>query len=182
MKVLQIYSSIFLVCLISYGIAHGQSSITAVDATNIRQKHLSLELREWTNPVHSYNRAVADYQLENWKAAAQGFRSATTTKDPQLQEKSWFNLGNSSARQKDWDAAILAYKKVLQLSPQNHLAQENLAWAEQMKSHEPQQSQNEPQQSQNEPQQSQNEPQQSQNEPQQSQNEPQQSQNEPQQS
>ena len=84
-----------------------------------RERFLAKELQDWQNPENSYNRAVADYSLQKWKAAEQGFRSSANSSTGKLQEKSWFNAGNAASKLKKWPQAIEAYEKALEIDREN---------------------------------------------------------------
>lgn len=60
-----------------------------------------------------YNEALSLYQTEDYETAAQSFMNLTDTEDENLAQKAWLNLGNSYYQNQNFEAALLAYKHLL---------------------------------------------------------------------
>ncbi len=97
-------------------------------------KFLELEVDKPAHEPHIYNRAVSQFHAQQFDDARAGFARAAQSADQALAARSYFNLGNTEVARHDLNAAIAAYEKALQITPQDEAAQENLAWAkEQLK-------------------------------------------------
>lgn len=79
-------------------------------------------------------RAVADYQSGDFASSAAGFADGDDSRN-------LYNLGNALAQQGELDAAIDAYRQVLELDPDNDDAQYNLELVEALKQQQEQQQQ-----------------------------------------
>ena len=93
----------------------------------------AFQKEEGKNPedlVATYNRAVSQFRAGKFEGALEGFAKAAQSKDPQLQIKSQFNLGNTLVTTGKLKEAAAAYEQVLQLSPQDKDAKENLEWVQ----------------------------------------------------
>jgi Ca-activated chloride channel family protein len=89
-----------------------------------------------------YNAGAAAFQAGKLEDAAEHFGSALATQDPQLQQRAYYNLGNTQFRlgedagepdktQKMWEQSIQSYETALKLNPQDDDAQHNLRWVKQ---------------------------------------------------
>jgi Ca-activated chloride channel family protein len=85
-----------------------------------------LEKEEPDNPEVTYNRAVSQYRNGDFQGASEGFGRSAGAKDKALQEKSWYNLGNSLSYMQKFKEAVDAYENTLKLNPENVKAKENL--------------------------------------------------------
>ena len=125
-----------------------------------------------------YNDGVRAYRTNDLPVAARTFEQATATRDRALQERAFYNLGNTAYRQGAvdqakaeplWQRAIKNYESALALDPKDDDAKFNRAFVanklEELKKQQEQQKQQQQQQNkqdQPKPDQSQNQPQQQQ--------------------
>ena len=139
-----------------------------------------------------YNKAVALLQLQSddnkgtandpRAEAAQIFQSLIDDAkkyDKEIAEKSFYNLGNMSFNDEQYDQSIELYKSSLRLNPDNQQARENLRLA-QLKKQEQEQNQDQQNQDQQDQQQDQQQQQQEQQQQEQQQDQQQQQQQQPQ--
>jgi Ca-activated chloride channel family protein len=99
---------------------------TEKDYENAAKTFSELEKEEPDNPEVTYNRAVSQYRNGDFQGAAEGFGRSAGSKDKALQEKSWYNLGNSLSYMQKFKEAVDAYENTLKLNPDNVKAKENL--------------------------------------------------------
>lgn len=77
-----------------------------------------------------YNRGVAAFMAKDFEASGAAFASAQSRgKDPEIQFRSAYNLGNVAFEGQDYETAILQYKKALAKNPEDEDAKENLKLA-----------------------------------------------------
>ncbi len=88
------------------------------------------------NEKIKFNMADCSYQLKRFREAGDEFARLTVTKDKDLREKSFYNLGNVFMEAKQYDQAISAYKEALLLNPKDIRAKRNLEIAKMMKEEE----------------------------------------------
>ncbi len=108
------------------------------DYTQARQEDPNL-------PEPYYNGGNAQYRRDDLEKALAQLEQAKRTEDRELQQKVWYNLGNTYFRQEDWAAAVDAYRQSLLLKPDDVEAKHNLELALQ-KLQQQQQQQNQNQQ------------------------------------
>ncbi len=121
------------------------------------------------HPTLNYNLGTSLYKNQNYTAALSAFNKAIKTQDLPLQQKTFYNIGNTLYRQgqetmqtnpqstiKLWEDAINNYQSSLELDPTDLHAQENINFVkktiEELKKNQEQQKQNQEQQKQQEPQ------------------------------
>jgi Ca-activated chloride channel family protein len=80
-----------------------------------------------------FNLADCAYQLKRYREAGDEFARLTASKDKELREKSFLNLGNVFMEAKQLDEAISAYKQALLLDSKDERAKRNLEIAKMMK-------------------------------------------------
>lgn len=80
-----------------------------------------------------FNLADCAYQLKRYREAGDEFARLTASKDKDLRERSFFNLGNVFMEAKQYDQAISAYKQALLLNSKDERAKRNLEMAKMMK-------------------------------------------------
>jgi Ca-activated chloride channel family protein len=85
------------------------------------------------NEKIKFNLADCAYQLKRYREAGDEFARLTVSKDKNLREKSFYNLGNVFMEAKQYDEAISAYKQALLLNPKDGRAKRNLEIAKLMK-------------------------------------------------
>jgi tetratricopeptide (TPR) repeat protein len=83
-----------------------------------------------------FNMADCSYQLKRFREAGDEFAGLTVSKDKDLREKSFYNLGNVFMEAKQFDEAISSYKEALLLNPKDIRAKRNLEIAKMMKEEE----------------------------------------------
>lgn len=84
------------------------------------------------NPLSTeaqFNLAGTAYKLGKWKEASEVYTQLADS----LGSNALYNVGNSQFKQRQFDAAIEAYKKALRLNPSDREAKFNLAYAQKMK-------------------------------------------------
>ena len=76
-----------------------------------------------------YDAGVSTYKLKNYHQAQDYFKKAiqNSSADKQLQERSYFNLGNCQVALDNLKEAIESYQKALELDPSDEHAKSNLA-------------------------------------------------------
>src|SRR4051812_20194415 len=90
-----------------------------------------------SDPRLHYNAGSAAYQAKNYDKALEHLNSALLTPDLQLQERAYYNLGNTEYRlgeeasdpakkQEAWQDSIQRYDSALKLNPQDTEARENM--------------------------------------------------------
>lgn len=86
------------------------------------------------NPSIIYDAGVASYKLGQAKQAADYFKRVTSVvnAEPMLREHAYFNLGNAHVALKAYQDAVTAYKKALEIDPQDLRAQKNLEKAKEL--------------------------------------------------
>lgn len=94
-------------------------------AQNLMQ---SILVEEPSRPDLLYDLGVASFKNKEYSQAAAYFASAAKADacPAQLQEQSYFNLGNTSVGLNQLNDAIVHYEKVLELNEQNEMARHNL--------------------------------------------------------
>jgi Ca-activated chloride channel homolog len=95
-----------------------------------------LETRPTDSRLH-YNAGAAAYQNKQYDQAVQSFSQALTSSDLNLQQKAFYNLGDSlyrlgeqteevNAKLEKWESAVKQFKGALTLNPQDADAKHNL--------------------------------------------------------
>lgn len=79
-----------------------------------------------------FNLADCAYMLKRYREAGDEFARLTTSKNKDLRQKSFYNLGNVFMEAKQFDQAISAYKQALLLNPKDERAKRNLEIAKMM--------------------------------------------------
>ncbi|MEO0294241.1 MAG: tetratricopeptide repeat protein [candidate division WOR-3 bacterium] len=88
------------------------------------------------NEKIKFNFADCAFELKRFREAGDEFARLVTSKDKDLREKSFYNLGNVFMEAKQYDDAISAYKNALLLNPKDIRAKRNLEIAKMMKKEE----------------------------------------------
>lgn len=103
---------------------------------SLREYERSLKEKP-NDPRLQYNAGAAAYQAKNYEKAAEYLGGALLTPDLQLQQRAYYNLGNTEYRigeetteapkkQEAWETAIQHYESALKLNPQDTDAKHNL--------------------------------------------------------
>ena len=79
-----------------------------------------------------FNLADCAYQLKRYREAGDEFARLTTSKDKEVRQKSFYNLGNVFMEAKQFGEAISSYKQALLLNPKDMRAKRNLEIAKMM--------------------------------------------------
>lgn len=79
-----------------------------------------------------FNMADCAYQLKRFREAGDEFARLTTSKNKDLRQKSFYNLGNVFMEAKQFDQAISSYKQSLLLNPKDMRAKRNVEIAKMM--------------------------------------------------
>jgi Ca-activated chloride channel family protein len=85
------------------------------------------------NEKIKFNLADCAYMLKRYREAGDEFARLTVSKDKNLREKSFYNLGNVFMEAKQYDQAISSYKQALLLDSKDQRAKRNLEIAKMMK-------------------------------------------------
>jgi hypothetical protein len=87
-------------------------------------------VKDSTSLAAQYNLASALYRQQDYAGATQAL--ATVKERPDLPARYHFNTGDAACRQKDWQAAVDAFKAALLLDPGDLEAKENYIYAKKM--------------------------------------------------
>lgn len=124
---------------------------------NALNEYESLLERKPKDPALNYNAGAAAYQAGRLRNASEHFEAALATQDPKLQQRAYYNLGNTTFKlgedagepaktQELWQKSINHFESALKLDPQDADAQHNLKWVqeklEELKKQQQQQQQN----------------------------------------
>ena len=82
-----------------------------------------------TNPIEDYNAAVQSFRNGEFEKAKAGFTSAATSVNAKTAADAFYNLGNTEAALKNFEAAVAAYEKSLSHNQSDQQVRDNLAWA-----------------------------------------------------
>ena len=87
-------------------------------------------VKDSTSLAAQYNLASALYRQQDYAGATQAL--ATVKERPDLPARYHFNTGDAACQQKDWQAAVDAFKAALLLDPGDLEAKENYIYAKKM--------------------------------------------------
>lgn len=76
----------------------------------------------------AFNRADADFMIEDNDNALTGYQRATQSDDRDVQKKAFFNIGNVYLKQKNYREAINAYMNALKIDPGYDRAKKNIEY------------------------------------------------------
>ena len=79
-----------------------------------------------------FNLADCAYMLKRYREAGDEFSRLTVSKNKEIKQKSFYNLGNVFMEAKQYDQAISSYKQALLLNPKDERAKRNLEIAKMM--------------------------------------------------
>ncbi len=80
-----------------------------------------------------FNLADCAYMLKRYREAGDEFARLTTSKNKEIKQKSFYNLGNVFMEARQYEQAISSYKQALLLNPKDKRAKRNLEIAKMMK-------------------------------------------------
>jgi Ca-activated chloride channel homolog len=146
-------------------------------------KYRDAEVQAPESPIIKFNISAAEYKKKNYEEALKQNQAALNQEQTLDQAKAYYNMGNTLFRMNKWPESVLAYKRSLELNPNDEDAKYNLEYVRKMmKDQSSQQNQNQQnQQQQNQQQQQQQQQQQNQQQDQQKQDQQQQQQQDQQQ-
>ena len=99
------------------------------------ESYRKAEIARPKEPVVRYNLGTTLYQLDQYRDAEKELEEALNqAKDPQIKAQALYNYGNTKYRLGDFEKAIEAYKKVLDLNPKDQDAKYNLEFLQKKKS------------------------------------------------
>lgn len=134
------------------------------------ENYRKAQVKNPEDPVILYNLAAGLYQNQEYQEARKHLETAISkTKDPDLKAKALYNYGNTLYRLGDFEKSIDAYKKALEINPDDKDAKYNLEFLQKSKNSFEKQDQDRQKESQKQDQ-KQNQQQQQQNQQQQQQN------------
>lgn len=90
------------------------------------KKFLDVQVENPENPELKYNIANSYYKMKNYEEAIKNYISAANSGDKELEQKSYYNIGNCLYRQGKLQESIEYYKKSLELNPDDKDAKFNL--------------------------------------------------------
>lgn len=121
------------------------------DEANNKYRDALIENPE--SPILHYNLGDVQYKKSNYEEALKSYEKGLSTDDILLQSKSYYNMGNTFYRLGQLPESILAYKKALELKPDDEDAKYNLEYVraklKDMAQKQPQQNQQQQQEQQN---------------------------------
>lgn len=98
------------------------------------EKYRKAEISKPDEPIIRYNLGTSLYQLYQYRDAEKELDQALSqAKDPLVKSKILYNDGNAKYRLGDFDKAVEAYKKVLDLNPKDEDAKYNLEFLQKKK-------------------------------------------------
>lgn len=138
------------------------------------KKYLDAQLESPKSSGLSYNLGNADYKLKKYEKALENYRKAGESTDPKMEQRARYNLGNALYKMGEFEVnqgkqeglakleqAIEAYKRALDLDPNDKDAKYNLEFVrrklKEMSKRDPQQQKQEQQQQKDQKQQQQQE-------------------------
>ncbi|MBU9889343.1 MAG: VWA domain-containing protein [Candidatus Omnitrophica bacterium] len=98
------------------------------------EAYRKVQVRDPDAPEVRYDLGTALYKTDAHQEAAQHLEAATKTEDPELQARAYYNFGNAQYRLGNFEKAIDAYKKTLDLDPSDEDAKYNLEFLQKKKS------------------------------------------------
>jgi Ca-activated chloride channel family protein len=119
-------------------------------------KYRDAQVQAPESPIIKFNIGDAQYKKKNFDEALKEFESSLTSDDVLMQAKTYYNMGNSLYRQGKLPESIQAYKKSLELKPDDEDAKYNLEFVRKQLKDQAQKQQQNPQQQQQQNQQQQN--------------------------
>ncbi len=91
-------------------------------------KYRDAEVQAPESPILKYNIAAAEYKKKNYQEALKQNQAALNQADAIAQGQAYFNTGNTLFRMNKWPECIEAYKKALELNPDDQDAKYNLEY------------------------------------------------------
>jgi len=91
-------------------------------------KYRDAEVQAPDSPILKYNIAAAEYKKKNYQEALKQNQAALNQADATAQGQAYYNIGNTLFRMNKWPECIEAYKKALELNPDDQDAKYNLEY------------------------------------------------------
>ncbi len=111
------------------GITNGNELYRTGDFKGASDAYLEIIKRDEKNTAANFNYANCLFRQQQYGEAAKQWEALTTSADPQLQAKAWYNKGVAEARQQKNEQAIASFKKSLLLNNNDETTRENLQLA-----------------------------------------------------
>ncbi len=96
------------------------------DEANNKYRDALIENPE--SPIVNFNIGDVQYKKRNFEEAIKSFEKSTFSDDISLQSKTYYNIGNTLHKMAKLPESILAYKKALELNPEDEEAKYNLEY------------------------------------------------------
>ncbi len=96
------------------------------DEANNKYRDALIENPE--SPIVNFNIGDVQYKKRNFEEAIKSFEKSTFSDDISLQSKTYYNIGNTLYKMAKLPESILAYKKALELNPEDEDAKYNLEY------------------------------------------------------
>ncbi len=91
-------------------------------------RYRDAQIADPTSPIVEFNVGDALYKKRNFEEALKSYQKVAGADDPAMAAKAYYNLGNTLYRLGKLPESILAYKKALQLNPDDEDAKYNLEY------------------------------------------------------
>ena len=127
-------SSLLLVLLILQPLkgkadpSKGLEAFAKKDYSSASEHFLEAKIDAPNDLRHSYNLGVSYFHEDKLDAAANAFRRAAQSQDPELSFRANYNLGNTEVSRGNLSQAQTHYTQALTLKPEDSATRENLAW------------------------------------------------------
>ncbi len=96
------------------------------DEANNKYRDALIENPE--SSIVNFNIGDVQYKKRNFEEAAKSYEKSTSSEDIIVQSKSYYNIGNTLYKMGKLPESILAYKKALELNPEDEDAKYNLEY------------------------------------------------------
>ena len=111
------------------GVAKGNELYRTNDFKGASDAYLEVLKGDNKNTAATFNLANSLFRQQQYAEAAKQWEALTTSSDPQLQAKAWYNKGVSEIRLQNTEQAIASFKKSLMLNNNDEATRENLQLA-----------------------------------------------------
>ena len=123
---------VFLLVLLGQGTAFagGKSLYEKGQFEDAKKAFLERQVRKPKDLPNTYNLGNAHYRLQSYEDAEKSYLAAAASSDPKLSFRGFYNLGNTLYQEGRLEEAVAAYKKALEIDPNDEDAKHNLAFVE----------------------------------------------------